>query len=147
MGRMVPERSTFERLIPDVLRRGLERGIEAGLSTLSFTDERLRNLRTASLAREIANYLFAQIDETKNGLMKAVAKEMRDFLEATDIASEIKRALTSLAFEVRTEIRFVPTDAQSSGVRPKVSVRTATVRRAERRRNTATHRQPKAAKP
>ncbi|MFW2390404.1 MAG: hypothetical protein ACN4G0_18860, partial [Polyangiales bacterium] len=44
-----------------------------------------------------------------------------DFLEATDIAGEFYRALTSLSFEVKTEIRFIPNDA--GGVRPQVKAR------------------------
>ena len=52
--------------------------------------------------------MFSQIDETKNDVLRIVASEVRDFLDATDLASEIKAALTSLSFEVRTEVRFIP---------------------------------------
>jgi hypothetical protein len=65
-----------------------------------------------------------------------VAGEVRDFLEATDLASEIKAALTSLSFEIRTEVRFIPNDA-GTGVKPDVRARSRIKRvdgRAGRRR-------------
>jgi len=74
--------------------------------------------------------VFASIDETKNAMVRGVAKEVRDFLEATDMASEFYKALTSLSFEVKTEIRFIPNDA--GGVRPQV--RTRAVQKRKRRK-------------
>ena len=59
----------------------------------------------------IAGYVFEQIDETKNGMLRIVAKEFRDFLEHTELAEELRKVLTSLSFEVKTEIRFIPNDA------------------------------------
>jgi hypothetical protein len=47
-----------------------------------------------------------------------VAREVREFLQATDLASEMRKALTSLSFQINTEIRFVPND--SGGVKPEV---------------------------
>ena len=63
-------------------------------------------------------------------MVRVVAKEVRDFLEATDIAGEFYKALTSLSFEVKTEVRFIPNDA--GGVRPQV--RTRAVQKRKRRR-------------
>jgi len=144
-----------------LIRRGIEKGIEAGLNTFEKSIETGREttqaarevfsevkmpreiagavgkaLQEAKLPREIAGAVFNQIDETKNDVLRIVAKEVRDFLDATDLASEIKAALTSLSFEVRTEIRFIPNDA-GSGVKPDVKSRTRVKRtepRGERRR-------------
>ena len=52
-------------------------------------------------------------------MVRVVAHEIRDFLEATDISTELQKALTSLSFEIRTEIRFIPND--SGGVKPVVT--------------------------
>src|SRR2546425_9020969 len=49
------------------------------------------------LPKEIASYLLAQIDETKNGLYRVVAKEIRDFLERSE---EHTSELQSLAYLV-----------------------------------------------
>ena len=47
--------------------------------------------------------------------------EIRDFLAATDLSKELQKALTSLSFEIRTEIRFIPNEA--GGVRPEVKAK------------------------
>ena len=66
------------------------------------------------LPKDIAHYLFAQVDETKNGLFRVVAKEMRDFLEHTNFAGEMQKLLTTVQFEVNTTIRFTPNDGRSN---------------------------------
>lgn len=116
-------RRRLERLLRETLRRGLERGMEAGLGTISRSGEALRGITGGELPRELVNYVFSQVDDTKNALVRVVAREVRDFLEATDIATELQKALTSLSFEVKTEIRFVPNEA--GGVRPSVRTRSA----------------------
>lgn len=109
------ERKRLERLIRDTVRRGLERGVE----TLGKTDETLRGLvGDLKLPKEAASYVFSQVDETKNAVVRVVAREVRSFLEATDFATEIQRALTALSFEIKTEVRFIPNDA--GGVKPNV---------------------------
>ena len=70
------------------------------------------------LPKELVGYVFSQVDETKNALVRVVAGEVRDFLQATDLATELQKALTSLSFEIKTEIRFIPNDA--GGVTPDV---------------------------
>lgn len=118
------QRKRLEHVVRDTLRRGLERGLEAGLGTISKTDGAIRDLvGDAKLPREMAGYLFSQIDESKNLLVRVVAKEVRDFLQATDLSGELTRALTALSFEIRTEVRFVPNDA--GGVKPDVKTKVA----------------------
>jgi hypothetical protein len=125
------ERRWSEGVLRDTLRKAVEKGIEAGLGTLRSADSALRGVTwDGKLPKEFIGYIFASIDETKNATVRVVAKEVRDFLEATDIAGEFYKALTSLSFEVKTEIRFIPNDA--GGVRPQV--RTRTVHKRKRRR-------------
>ena len=116
------ERRWSEGVLRDTLRKAVEKGIEAGVGTLRSADSALRGVtQDGKLPKEVIGYVFASIDETKNALVRGVAKEVRDFLEATDMAGEFYRALTSLSFEVKTEIRFIPNDA--GGVRPQVKAR------------------------
>jgi hypothetical protein len=154
------ERRRFESRLPGLIRRGIEKGIEAGLSTLEksvetgrettgavrevFSEVRIprdvasavgKALQEAKLPREIAGAIFNQLDETKNDVLRIVAKEVRDVLEATDLASEIKAALTSLSFEVRTEIRFIPNDA-GTGVKPDVRAKSRVKRVDSERKRT-----------
>ncbi len=109
-------RLRLEKLLGGAIRRGLE----AGIGTLSRTDNVVRELvgENVKLPKELVGYIFSQVDETKNALVRVVAGEVRDFLQATDIATELQKALTSLSFEIKTEIRFIPNDA--GGVKPEV---------------------------
>jgi hypothetical protein len=120
-----PERARrwSEGAFGEAFRKALEKGIEAGVVTLSTANEALRGVTQdgGKIPKELFSYVFSQIDETKNALVRGVAGEVRDFLEATDIAGEFYRALTSLSFEIKTEIRFIPNDA--GGVRPQVKAR------------------------
>lgn len=140
------KRGRFERRLPNLIRRGIEKSIEAGLYTFEksmetgrettdavrevFSDVKIpdvasavgKALTEAKLPREIAGAVLGQLDETKNDVVRIIAREVRDFLDATDLAGEIKAALTSLSFEVRTEVRFIPNDA-GTGVRPHVRAR------------------------
>jgi hypothetical protein len=116
------ERRWSEGVLRDTLRKAVEKGIEAGVGTLRSADSALRGVtQDGKLPKEVIGYVFASVDETKNALVRGVAKEVRDFLEATDIAGEFYRALTALSFEVKTEIRFIPNDA--GGIRPQVKAR------------------------
>ncbi len=102
----------FERAIPEILKRAVERAVESGASKLAEGPENLRNFVTEmKLPKEVLHYLYQQIDDTKNGLYRVVAKEIRDVLEQTQFADEITKVLTKLSFEIKTEIRFIPNDA------------------------------------
>ncbi len=126
------DRRWSEGMLRDTLRKAVEKGIEAGVGTLKSADSALRGVtQDGKLPKELIGYVFASVDETKNALVRGVAKEVRDFLEATDIAGEFYRALTSLSFEVKTEIRFIPNDA--GGVRPQVKASAVPQKRARRK--------------
>src|SRR3954471_20191822 len=102
----------FERAIPDILKRAVERAVESGASRLAEGPENLRNfVQEMKLPKEVLHYLYQQIDDTKNGLYRVVAKEIRDVLEQTQFADEMTKVLTKLSFEIKTEIRFIPNDA------------------------------------
>lgn len=126
-------RRRLERVLRETLRRAIEKGVEAGVGTLSKADRAVRGVvDDVPLPKELVGFFFSQVDETKNALVRTVAGEVRDFLEATDIAGELQRALTSLSFEIKTEVRFIPNDA--GGVKPQVKARA--IPRVRRRRDT-----------
>jgi hypothetical protein len=102
----------FERAIPEVLKRVVERAVESGVSRLADGPENIRHLvGDLKLPKEVLAYIYTQIDETKSDLYRVVAKEIRDVLERTQFADELTKVLTKLSFEIRTEIRFIPNDA------------------------------------
>lgn len=90
----------------------LKRALEAGLHRLGDRPEVLKQaLAELRLPKEALLVLLSQLDETKNGLYRAVAREVRDFLERSNVSDELARVLTKLSFEIRTEVRFVPNKA------------------------------------
>jgi hypothetical protein len=153
-------RRRLEGVIPEIVRRAVELGVEKAQEAPDNLKQFVGDLK---LPKEIAHYLLSQIDETKNGLFRVVAKEIRDFLEHTNFAGELQKLLTTVQFEVNTTIRFTPNDRQASAAHkeeasdqapdddldgegdepgerrtplPKPEVRTAVhVRREERRRH------------
>ncbi len=105
----------FERAIPALVKRLVERAVASGVEKLQEGPENLREfVDDLKLPKEAIHYLYGQIDDTKNGIYRAVAKEIRDVLEQTHFADEITNVLTKLSFEIKTEIRFVPNQVRSS---------------------------------
>ena len=52
-----------------------------------------------------------------------VAKELRDFLEHTNLGAEMQKMLTTVQFEINTTIRFKPNEGASDpaeGETPKI---------------------------
>jgi hypothetical protein len=137
------ERSRVERILPEVIKRILEGGYER----LAEAPENVREfVRELKLPKEVLALMFAQIDETKNGLYRVVAKEIRDFLEQTNLAEELSKVLTTLSFEVKTEVRFIPNDAKPGGA-PKPDVRSRVVMRRDRKSTAPPPPEPEAEPP
>jgi hypothetical protein len=133
-------RRRLEGVIPELIRRAVVAGVEKATEAPDSLKHFVGDLK---LPKEFASYIFSQVDETKNGLFRVVAKEMRDFLEHTNLSGEMTKMLTSLKFEVSTTIRFRPNDTPSSGKEededgpatlPKPEVKTDVVVKRDRRR-------------
>ena len=105
-----PRRRRLEGVIPELLKRAVELGVEKAAEAPESLKHLMSDLR---LPKEVAAYLFSQVEETKNGMMRVVAKETRDFLEHTNLATELQKMLTTLQFEINTTIRFRPADAKA----------------------------------
>ncbi len=106
----------FERAIPEILKRVVERAVETGVGRLAEGPENLRQfVGDMKLPKEVLAYLYTQMDDTKSGLYRVVAKELHDFFDRMQFADELAKVLTKLSFEIKTEIRFVPNkDATAS---------------------------------
>jgi hypothetical protein len=102
----------FERVLPEILKRVIERAVETGASRLAEGPENLRQfVGDLKLPKEVLHYLYTQMDDTKSGLYRVVAKEIRDVFERVQLADEITKVLTKFSFEIKTEIRFIPNSA------------------------------------
>jgi hypothetical protein len=102
----------FEGAIGSAIKRVVEKAVESGMGRLAEGPEKIGHLVSdLKLPKEVLSYLYTQIDDTKTGLYRVAAKEIRDVLEHTELAEVVTQVLTKLSFEIRTEIRFVPNDA------------------------------------
>jgi len=107
-------RKRLEALIPDLVKRT----VSAGLGAVLTTEEGIRKLATDfSLPKDVAAYLLSTAQSTKDEVMKIFAREVREFLQGLNLNQELAKLLTSLSFEIKTEIRFIPNDEAVSGVK------------------------------
>jgi hypothetical protein len=104
-------RRRLEGVIPELLKRAIEIGVDKATGSPESLKHFVGDLK---LPKEIASYLLTQVDETKNGLFRVVAKEIREFLEHTNISAEMQRMLTTVQFEINTTVRFSPNDGAST---------------------------------
>lgn len=104
-------RRRLDTVISDLIKRAVEIGVDKAVEA----PDNLKDLVGAMKPpREVAHYLLSQVEETKTGLFRVVAKEMRDFLEHANLASEMQKVLTTVQFEISTTIRFKPGDTSAS---------------------------------
>jgi hypothetical protein len=102
-------RSRLESIIPEILKRAVEIGVEKARESPDNLKQFVNDLK---VPKEVAHLLFQQIDDTKNGLYRVVAKEIRDVLEQTNFSGELQKLLTTVQFEINTTIRFTPNDGK-----------------------------------
>ena len=101
------KRRRLEGVIPELIKRAVELGVEKATEAPDNFKDFVGGMK---VPKEIAGLLLTQMDETKNGLFRVVAKEIRDFLEHTNMAGEMQKMLTTVQFEISTTIRFKPND-------------------------------------
>jgi hypothetical protein len=88
-------RPTIDRILPDLIRRGLEVG---------------REKMSESIPRELAAQLVSQLGDVRSGVVKAVAQEVGRFLREADIASELRKVLSGLNVEAKVSLGFTTRD-------------------------------------
>lgn len=107
----------------------IKRILEAGYVKIAEGPENVREfVREMKLPKEALALILAQLDETKNGLYRVVAKEIRDFLQQTNLAEELTKVLTTVSFEVKTEVRFVPNDSRLGTPKPDIKAKVSVKR-------------------
>src|SRR5215472_5559529 len=104
-------RRRLEGVIPELIKRAVEIGVEKAVEAPDTLKHYINDLK---LPKEVAAYLLSQVEETKNGLFRVVAKEMRDFLEHANLAGEMQKLLTTVQFEISTTVRFKPNDSKNA---------------------------------
>lgn len=111
------------KAVRDILRKTLLQGGEARQSTEDLLRALLGEVK---IPREYANVILQQINATRGELLSVVADEVRTFLHDANLGEELAKILTSLSFEIRTEIRFIPNeDVLRPSVKSRVGVKSA----------------------
>ncbi len=122
-------RGRLDQFIPDIVRRTFY----AGLGAVFTTEEGIRKLASDfHLPKDITNYLIQQAAASKDELFRVVGKELHNFLETVNVSGELQKLLTSLSFEIKTEIRFIPNDEAVGGVKPDLKIGRMAVKRQKR---------------
>jgi hypothetical protein len=119
-------RSRLQEFIPEVVKRTFL----AGLGAVFTTEEGIRRLAQDShLPKEVASYFLTQAQATKKELYRIFAGELRGWLDHLDLAQLLVRVLTSLTFEINTQVRLIPTgnNLVRPDIRPRVTVRRSSI--------------------
>ncbi|MDQ3365895.1 MAG: hypothetical protein M3680_10750 [Myxococcota bacterium] len=116
-------RQKLEQLVPDLVKKTFA----AGMGAVFTTEEGIR--RVVGGAREslpeVAGYIASSADGAKDKVFEVIARETREFLSNLNLTEEVAKLLTTLSFEIKTEIRFIPNSERMVGAEPdvKASVR------------------------
>jgi len=113
-------RQRLEHLVPELVKKTFA----AGMGAVFSTEEGLRRLARENLP-EVAGYIASSADNAKDKVIEVIARETREFLANLNVSEEIAKLLTTLSFEIKTEIRFIPNSERFTGAEPdvKASVR------------------------
>ena len=113
-------RQRLEALVPELVKKTFA----AGMGAVFSTEEGIRKLARENLP-EVAGYIASSADNAKDRVFEVIARETREFLANLNVSEEIAKILTTLSFEIKTEIRFIPNSDRFTGAEPdvKASVR------------------------
>lgn len=103
-----------DTVVAELFRKAVSKGGEVAHST----EESVRRLLgEMPLPQEVVERIVERLDDYKVDAMRMVKDEVRAFLDRIDIGYELQKMLTSLSFEISTEIRFIPNE---KGIRPDI---------------------------
>jgi hypothetical protein len=113
--------------LPDAVKKA----IVAGVTAVFMTEEGARRLaREWKLPKEFMGFLGGQAAAAKEEVLRVFSEEVRRFLESEAVRSEFWKALSTMAIEIRAEVRLRP-DAEG---RPRPEVRAEVKGRRTRRK-------------
>jgi hypothetical protein len=116
-------------LVADAVRKA----VLAGVGALFLTEEGARKLaRDWKLPKEVIGFIGQQASGAKDEVLRVFSDEVRRFLESEPVRREFWKALSSMAIEVKAEIRLVP--AEDGKPRTQVKAAVAAKRSAPRRK-------------
>ena len=101
-----PKGAADRGLIPDLVKRAVNTSIQ----TMVTTEEGVRSVVGAVAQNDVVNAAVQGIDATRKEVSGIAGREIRTFLENMNVGEELAKILTSVSFEIRTEVRFVPNE-------------------------------------
>ena len=108
-------RQRLEHLVPELVKKTFA----AGMGAVYSTEEGIRRLARENLP-EVAGYIASSADGAKDKVFEVIARETREFLSNLNLTEEIAKILTTLSFEIKTEVRFIPNSERFTGAEPEV---------------------------
>ena len=114
-------RQRLEHLVPELVKKTFA----AGMGAVFSTEEGIRKFANTVNLPDVAGYIASSADGAKDRVWEIIARETREFLANLNLTEEIAKILTTLSFEIKTEIRFIPNSERFTGAEPdvKASVR------------------------
>jgi len=114
-------RARLEHLVPELVKKTFA----AGMGAVFSTEEGIRRLAKEVSLPDVAGYIASSADGAKDKVWEVIARETREFLATLNLTEEIAKILTTLSFEIKTEVRFIPNSERLIGSEPdvKASVR------------------------
>jgi hypothetical protein len=113
-------RQRLEHLVPELVKKTFA----AGMGAVFQTEEGIRKLARESLP-DVVGYVASSTNDAKDKVWEIIALQTREFLANLNLTEEIAKLLTTLSFEIKTEVRFIPNSERLIGSEPdvKASVR------------------------
>jgi hypothetical protein len=114
-------RQRLEHLVPELVKKTFS----AGMGAVFSTEDGIRRIAREVSLPDVVGYVANSADGAKDKVFEIVARETREFLSNLNLTEEIAKILTTLSFEIKTEIRFIPNSERLTGAEPdvKASVR------------------------
>lgn len=121
------QRESLTRRLLDVGADVVNKALVTGVGAVFMTEEGIRNaVSDMRLPKDVARSVVAQAEVTKKEMFRIVGREVRTFLEQSNISQAIAGALADTTVEITTTIRFKPN--ADGGVTPEVTSRASDIR-------------------
>lgn len=118
-------RQRLEHLVPELVKKTFAAGMGAVFSTEEGIRKLAREVSLPDAVGSVTGYIADSADGAKDKVFEVIARETREFLSNLNVGEELAKLLTTLSFEIKTEIRFIPNTERFVGAEPdvKASVR------------------------
>ena len=102
---------------------------------LSTGENQIKRAAELKLPREVINFSKEQMKGLKHDMVKTVGSEVSNFLKNLNLGKELVKVLTYLTFEVKMQIRLVPSDENKLKIKPESKIKVASKKSKPQRDN------------